>query len=62
VTAIEQLRRVRQNVVGFLMVKSQEETIDYRYRDRYQTCMPSKSDAKAKGKGKRKGLNLSPAL
>ena len=61
VTAIEQLRRVRQNVVGFLMVKSQEETIDYRYHDRYQTRMPSKSSTTA-AKGKRKGLNLSPAV
>ena len=60
ITVIEQLRRVRQNVVGFLMVKSQEEAMDYRYHDRYQTRIPSKPAAKAT-KSKRKGLNLAPA-
>lgn len=58
-TVIEQLRRVRQNVVGFLMVKSQEEALDSRYYDRYHTVHPSKADAKAT-KSKRKGLNLAP--
>lgn len=58
-TVIEQLRRVKQNVVGFLMVKSQEETIDYRYRDRYHTRIPSKPAKVVKGK--RKGLNLAQA-
>jgi capsular exopolysaccharide synthesis family protein len=63
VTVIEQLRRVRQNVVGFLMVKSQEEAMDYRYHDRYHTRIPSKPAAKTAkaAKGKRKGLNLAQA-
>ncbi len=60
-TAIEQLRRVKQNVVGFLMVKSQEDVTDYRYYDRYQTRIKSKPAPKAV-KGKRKGLNLAPVL
>ncbi|QQZ30304.1 polysaccharide biosynthesis tyrosine autokinase [Thiothrix subterranea] len=58
-TVIEQLRRVRQNVVGFLMVKSQEEALDSRYYDRYHTVHPSKAETKA-AKSKRKGLNLAP--
>ncbi|UOG91566.1 MAG: polysaccharide biosynthesis tyrosine autokinase [Candidatus Thiothrix sulfatifontis] len=58
-TVIEQLRRVRQNVVGFLMVKSQEEALDSRYYDRYHTVHPNKADVKAT-KSKRKGLNLAP--
>lgn len=60
ITVIEQLRRVRQNVVGFLMVKSQEEKLDSRYKDRYQTHLPSKPAAKT-AKNKRKGLNLAQA-
>lgn len=59
-TVIEQLRRVKQNVVGFLMVKSQEDVTDYRYYDRYQSRIQSKPAAKP-AKGKRKGLNLAPA-
>ncbi|MBU0654461.1 MAG: polysaccharide biosynthesis tyrosine autokinase [Gammaproteobacteria bacterium] len=59
--AIEQLRRVKQNVVGFLMVKSQEDVTDYRYYDRYQTRIPSKPVPKA-AKSKRKGLNLAPGI
>lgn len=59
-TTIEQLQRVRQNVVGFLMVKSQQEAMDSRYYDRYQSVHPSKAEIKA-AKNKRKGLNLAPA-
>lgn len=60
---IEQLRRVRHNVVGFLMVKSQDDAIDYRYYDRYQTRIPAKERIAAKvAKGKRKGLNLAPVI
>lgn len=59
--AIEQLRRVKQNVVGFLMVKSQEETTDYRYYDRYHTRIQGKPVPKP-AKSKRKGLNLAPVV
>jgi capsular exopolysaccharide synthesis family protein len=58
-TVIEQLRRVRQNVVGFLMVKSQQEAMDSRYYDRYPTLNSSKAEIKS-AKNKRKGLNLAP--
>lgn len=68
INAIEQLRRVRNNVVGFLMVRSQEDVMDYRHYDRYQKCMPSRKKVKkvneetgakpVKSKTKRKGLNL----
>lgn len=61
VNVIEQLRRVKQNVVGFLMVKSQDDVTDYRYYDRYHARIPSKPVPKAV-KGKRKGLNLAPVL
>jgi capsular exopolysaccharide family len=60
-TVIEQLQRVKQNIVGFLMVKSQEEVTDYRYYDRYHTRIPSQPTAKP-AKGKRKGLNLAPVI
>lgn len=60
---IEQLRRVKPNVVGFLMVKSQDDVTDYRYYDRYQTRIPSTGrPAKKAPKGKGKGLNLAPVL
>ncbi|UJS23794.1 GumC family protein [Thiothrix winogradskyi] len=58
-TVIEQLRRVRPNVVGFLMVKSQQEAMDSRYYDRYPTLKSGKAETKA-AKSKRKGLNLAP--
>lgn len=60
---IEQLRRVKHNVVGFLMVKSQDEATDYRYHDRYQQRIPGTEQPTAKvPKGKRRGLNLAPVV
>ncbi len=63
--AIEQLQRARNNVVGFLMVKSQEDVMEYRYYDRYQQRISAdKNTAKptATAKGKRKGLNLAQVI
>ncbi|MDD5394551.1 MAG: polysaccharide biosynthesis tyrosine autokinase [Thiothrix sp.] len=56
---IEQLRRAKRNVVGFLMVKSQDRTFDYRYPNRYQARIPV-SERPKQVKGKRGGLNLAP--
>ena len=62
-TAIEQLRRVKRNVVGFLMVKSQENATDYRY---YKRPIPRTAAIGRwwswlkPAKGKRSGLNLAP--
>lgn len=55
--AIEQLRRVKQNVVGFLMVKSQQPVADYRYYDHQHE---HNKTAVHKAKTKRRGLNLVP--
>lgn len=62
-TVIEHLNRVKRNVAGFLMVKSQVDMMDYRYYDRYQKRIPRKKPSKAQAAkgGGRKGLNLSPA-
>lgn len=61
-TVIEQLQRVKPNVVGFLMVKAHQDTVDERYYKHYYRKAPAvESKAKAP-KGKRKGLNLAPAL
>jgi capsular exopolysaccharide synthesis family protein len=60
--AVEQLRRAKNNVVGFLVVKAQEE-VDYSYYSSYQTRMAVQSamhqwDNKLP-KSKKRGLNLS---
>ncbi len=58
---IEQLRRVRPNVVGFLMVKSQQNVGDYHYyRHQHEYNKTPEEKAAAKSKYKRKGLNLVP--
>jgi capsular exopolysaccharide synthesis family protein len=54
---IEQLRRVKQNIAGFLMIRSQEDVVDYRYYDRYQRKPCAEGQKALKGKP-RKGLNL----
>ncbi len=73
INAIEQLQRVKNNVVGFLMVKSQEDVTDYKHYDRYQKYAPTQqkietnnktktksavSTRAVRNKNKRKGLNL----
>jgi len=55
---IEQLRRVKQNVVGFLLVKSQDDGLDDHYYDRYKKRVPTGEPKPARGK--QKGLNLAP--
>lgn len=61
-TVIEQLHRVKRNVVGFLMVKSQDELADHRYYDRYQNRIPVNGRSAKVAKSKRKGLNLAPVV
>lgn len=62
--ALEQLRRIKPNVVGFLLLKSQENTPDYRYygherRHARVNSAKRRNVPKADGaKGKRGGLNL----
>lgn len=50
--ALEQLQRVRHNVVGFLMIKSEENTSSYRYYQR------SRLERVFRPKVRRAGLNL----
>ncbi|MFN3786285.1 MAG: GumC family protein, partial [Thiothrix sp.] len=62
-SVIEQLQRVKPNVVGFLMVKSQQDTVDQRYYARYYHRKAPAVESKTQvPKGKRRGLNLTPAL
>ena len=67
--AIEQLRRIKQNLVGFIMVRSEQEALDERYYQRYRKprSMPNvnanpDNDLFQHGvRVKRKGLNLASA-
>jgi Mrp family chromosome partitioning ATPase len=67
--AIEQLRRIKQNLVGFIIVRSEQEALDERYYKRYRKPRPmpnvavnSQNDLFQHGvRVKRKGLNLASA-
>ena len=57
--AIEQLQRIKPNLVGFLMVKSQQPMTDYRYYEQQHEYNKT-AEQKANAKTKRRGLNLVP--
>jgi capsular exopolysaccharide synthesis family protein len=59
-SAIEQLCRAKQNVVGFLMVKSQDSASNYRYPDRYKARVGEGERPAKTPKGQCRGLNLAP--